>query len=127
MEFRNPAGLHAPLAAYSQQAEVGPGARWLVLSGQVGMDAAGNIPDGTIAQTAQAMDNILLNLRAAGMGPQCLAKLVFYFVGTHDVAARRRVLAEKLDGHAPCMTVLFVAGLANPALTVEIDAWACEP
>jgi hypothetical protein len=33
-------------------------------------------------------------------------------------------VASRLGAHHPCMTLLYVAGLASPALRVEIDAWA---
>jgi len=52
-------------------------------------------------------------------------KLVFYLVGDTDNTRRRDVISKVLNDHMPCMTVLYVAGLASPALKVEIDAWAC--
>ena len=126
MMFKNPASVHSPLAAYSHQAQVGSSANWLVLSGQVGMDKAGCIPEDVIGQTEIALDNILLNLQEAGMGKENLVKLIFYFVGPHDAGQRRDIVAKKLGEAHPCMTVLFVAGLASPSLKVEIDAWACS-
>lgn len=126
MTFRNPESVHAPLASYSHHAEVNPGAKWLVLSGQVGMGKDGCIPEDTIAQVEMALDNILLNLQAAGMDKDNLVKLVFYFVGQHDAGQRRMVIDQKLGEHAPCMTVIYVAGLASDSLKVEIDAWACQ-
>lgn len=44
---RDPADVHAPVAAYAHQMEVGSGGRWLVLSGQIGMH-----PDGTLHHPA---------------------------------------------------------------------------
>lgn len=126
MILRNPEAIHQPLAAYSHQAEVAPNAKWLVLSGQVGMGKNGVIPEDAVEQTGIALDNILLNLKAAGMDRKNLVKLVCYFVGSHDTGARRELMDSKLGGHQPCMTVLYVAGLANPSLKVEIDAWACS-
>lgn len=126
MIFKNPDSIHRPLAAYSHQAQVGPQAKWLVLSGQVGMDQGGAIPEDAVEQTGIALDNILLNLKEAGMDKSNLVKLVCYFVGPHDAAARRELMNSKLGEHQPCMTVLYVAGLASPSLKVEIDAWACS-
>jgi enamine deaminase RidA (YjgF/YER057c/UK114 family) len=56
----------------------------------------------------------------------CLNKLVFYFVGSHDIEQRRNIISERLKGHQPCMTVIYAAGLASPALKVEVEAWACR-
>ena len=126
MIFRNPAAVHKPLASYSHQAEISGSAKWLVLSAQIGMDQEGRIPEDVYGQIELAFDNILRNLEAAGMDKKDLVKLAFYFVGPHDVEQRRSIVKHRLGEHQPCMTVLYVAGLAGPALKVEIDAWACR-
>jgi enamine deaminase RidA (YjgF/YER057c/UK114 family) len=125
MEFRNPATVHTPLGAYSHQAEVSANARWLVLSGQLGMDKNGHLPEDTISQLEIALENVFLNLEAAGMSRENLVKLVFYIVGTIDTEQRRSVVKNKLGDHKPCMTVMYISGLATEEIKVEIDAWAC--
>ncbi len=125
MTFRNPATIHKPLAAYKHQVEISPGAHWLVMSGQVGMSKNGVIPEDTIEQMKIALDNIRLNLEASDMKTENLVKLVFYFVGSHEAEHRRNAISDFFGEHQPCMTVIYVAGLANPSLKVEIDAWAC--
>jgi 2-iminobutanoate/2-iminopropanoate deaminase len=53
--------------------------------------------------------------------------LTTYLVGEWDTDKRRALVASKLAGHQPAMTLVYVAALANPAIKVEIDAWAsCE-
>lgn len=96
MIFKNPKSIHSPLAGYSHQVEIGANAKWLVLSGQLGMNKNN------------------------------LVKLVFYFVEQHDSIQRCEVLNKVLGEHLPCMTVLYVAGLVSPSFKVEIDAWACS-
>ena len=124
--FHNPATVHQPLAAYSHQIEIEEPKRWLVLSGQVGMQSNGSLPDDPIGQFRLALENIHKNLRAAGMDIQHLVKLTFYLVGEIDTAKRREVLSGWLGEHAPCSTLLYVAALATPGIKVEIDAWACD-
>ena len=124
--FRNPKDVHGPLASYSHQAEVGPGAKWLVMSAQIGMDKDGHVPDDILDQINLAFDNIQHNLKAASMDINNLVKLVFYFTGTHDIEQRRNLIKQRLGEHQPCMTVIYAAGLADPALKVEIEAWACK-
>ena len=126
MIFRNPAAIHKPLASYSHQAEVSGSAKWLVMSAQIGMDKNGFVPEDVYSQIETAFDNILLNLEAAEMEKKDIAKLVFYFVGSHDIERRRNIISKRLGEHQPCMTVIYVAGLASPALKVEIDVWACK-
>ena len=123
--YRNPENIHAPLAAYTHQIEVTGQSRWLVLSGQVGKDLKGIIPEDPILQIELALENIIENLKAADMEVGDLVKLVFYLVGDTDTIRRRDAISKVLKDHMPCMTVLYVAGLASPSLKVEIDAWAC--
>ena len=123
--FRNPQSVHDPVASYRHQAEISGQVRWLVLSGQIGKDQNSSVPEDPIRQLEIAMDNIIANLKTANMRVEHLVKLVFYLVGDSDPQKRREVIAEKLNGHVPCTTLLFVAGLAAPSLKVEIDAWAC--
>lgn len=123
-EFRNPQDVHQPLGSYSHQIEVRGNERLLVISGQVGMRADGTVPEDPFEQIEVAFENIFRNLRAAGMSVNDLIKLTYYLVGEIDTAKRREVVQSKLQGHQPCSTLLYVAGLASPVYKVEIDAWA---
>ncbi|WDO04599.1 RidA family protein [Streptomyces murinus] len=125
MISRNPLQVHTPVAEYTHQMEAGPSARWLVLSGQIGMRPDGEVPTEPIEQVSVALENIRRNLEAAGMSVADLVKLTFYLVGDMDPAQRRSAVAEFLGDHRPCTTLLYVSALASPALRVEIDAWAC--
>lgn len=116
--------MHQPIAAYTHQIEIRGPERMLVLAGQVGMREDGIIPSDPIEQLDVALDNLERNLQAANMGLQDIVKVTFYLVGEVDPARRREVIALKLKGHKPCMTLLFVASLASPTYQVEIDAWA---
>ncbi|MYW19147.1 RidA family protein [Streptomyces sp. SID2955] len=121
---RNPETVHQPLAGYDHQIEIAGPARWLVLSGQVGMRPDGAVPEEPIEQLRVALDNLRLNLEAAGMGVRDLVKLTFILVGDIDATQRREVVDGWLGGHRPCTTLFYAAGLAAPALRVEVDAWA---
>ena len=123
-EFRNPQNVHQPLGSYSHQIEISGNERMLVLSGQVGMRQDGTVPEDPIDQMDVAFENILSNLQTANMGVKDIIKLTYYLVGEIDTAKRRELVASKLQGHAPCSTLLYVAALASPIYKVEIDAWA---
>jgi 2-iminobutanoate/2-iminopropanoate deaminase len=125
VKFRDPESVHQPLASYSHQIEITGPERWLLLSGQVGMDQDGTLPENPIEQLEVALDNIYLNLQDANMEINDLVKLTFYLVGEMEADKRRQVLSTWLKGHRPCMTLLYVAGLAAPGIKVEIDAIAC--
>lgn len=123
-EFRNPTDVHPPLGSYSHQIEVRGNERLLVISGQVGIRADGTVPEDPFEQIDLAFENIFRNLRAAGMDVKDLIKITYYLVGEIDTVKRREVVLSKLQGHQPCSTLLYVAGLAGPMYRVEIDAWA---
>lgn len=123
-EFRNPQDIHQPVGSYSHQIEIKGNERLLVISGQVGMRRDGTVPEDPLEQIDLAFENILSNLRAAGMDVNDLIKITYYLVGDIDTRKRRDLILSKLQGHKPCSTLLYVAALASPTYKVELDAWA---
>jgi len=123
-EFRNPSDVHQPLGADSHQIEISANERLLVISGQVGMREDGSVPDDPFEQLELAFENIVRNLRAAGMEVKDVIKITYHMVGEMDTAKRREIVLSNLQGHQPCSTLLYVAGLESPVYKVEIDAWA---
>jgi len=123
-KFRNPENIHKPFGGYSHQVEISGNERILIISGQVGMSPDGTIPEDPIEQLDIAFENIFHNLQAANMQVKDLFKLTTYLVGEWDTDKRRALVASKLAGHQPAMTLVYVAALASPEIKVEIDAWA---
>jgi 2-iminobutanoate/2-iminopropanoate deaminase len=103
---RNPNQVHPPLASYSHQIEISGNQRWLMLSGQVGIDKDGELLPDPIDQFKQALSNIELNLKAADMQINDLVKLMMYFTVKIDPNLRRKVLSSWLKDHQPAMTLL---------------------
>jgi 2-iminobutanoate/2-iminopropanoate deaminase len=125
-ERRNPKTVHPPIGAYSHQVEVASNARWLAIAGQVGRTSDGQVPEDPIEQVTLALENIRLNLEAAGMGVEDVVKLNWYLVGQMDMARRRDVLTAWLKGNEPASTLVYVAALAAPEYRVEVEAWAAK-
>lgn len=121
--FRDPSTIHAPLARYSHQVEIS-GERLLLMAGQVGMRVDGSLAETAAEQFDAALENVLANIAAADMAVSDLVKLTLYFVDEVDAATRGEILARRLGGHRPTMTLVYVARLAAPPLLVEVDAWA---
>jgi enamine deaminase RidA (YjgF/YER057c/UK114 family) len=121
---RNPESIHAPLGRYVHQIEVSGESRMLFLSGQLGIEPDGALPDKPVAQLGVALQNVLRNLEAAGFEPADLVKITTYVVGEMDPAGRRAELDRLLGDHVPTSTLVFVAALARPEHKVEVDAWA---
>ncbi|MEA0562871.1 MULTISPECIES: RidA family protein [Lysinibacillus] len=123
---RNPENIHQPVAPYVHQIEVTGPHRWLTLSGQIGMQPDGTIPEDAVAQLKIALENIRKNLENANMEVRDITKLVFYLVGDMEASQRKEIIGDFLGDHLPCMTLIYVVALATPSLKVEIDAWACK-
>jgi len=123
---RNPETVHKPVAPYVHQIEVTGPNKWLTLSGQLGMEIDGMVPDDPLEQLQLALDNIRRNLKAANMNVEDLTKIVFYLVGDFNAKKRRKIIGDFLGEHLPCTTMIYVVALAAPVFKVEIDAWACK-
>jgi 2-iminobutanoate/2-iminopropanoate deaminase len=121
---RNPGVIHAPVGRYVHQIEVTNPTRLLFISGQVGMEADGSIPDDPVDQLGVAFENVVRNLGAAGMGVDSLTKVTIYVVGEMDRDRRRREIDQHLGEHVSCSTLVYVSALASPEYKVEVDAWA---
>ena len=126
-EFNNPKQVHPPLGAYSHTVTVPPNATWLVLSGQVGVDAKGKLRAGMRGQAVQVFRNILACLRANGMRKEDLVKLVVYVTESRLIEEYRAARAEMLGGDVlPASTLLVIDGLAQPDMLIEVEAWAAK-
>jgi len=123
-EFRSPQDIHKPVGSYSHQIELTGNERLLVISGQVGMQPDGTVPEDPYEQIDIAFENINRNLTAANMEVKDIIKITYFLVGEFDTAKRREIVLSKLQGHQPCSTLLYVAALASPVFRVEIEAWA---
>ena len=102
--------------------------RTLWIAGQWGSDAAGNFPDGLVAQTEQALRNIAGVLAAAGGRPDQVVRLTWYMTDLADYNAKLRPIGEAyrrvMGRHFPAMTAVGVTCLVDPRAVVEIEATA---
>src|SRR5579859_3623378 len=114
-----PKGYANGVAAIGEMISVG---------GQIGWDGAGEFRTGLIAQTEQALRNILAVLEEAGSGPEDLVRLTWYLVDIEDYqthqAAIGGVYRDVLGRHYPAMSVVQVVRLVEPEALVEIEATA---
>ena len=126
MEIRliNAADAPQPAAAYSQAVEVSGPARMLFISGQLGTNTDGFAPPTMAEQASLAWRNLALQLAAAGMGVQNLVKITMIIPDASEIPQSRPARAAALGELRPASTVI-VAGLADPAWKIEIEAIAC--
>jgi 2-iminobutanoate/2-iminopropanoate deaminase len=130
LKFHTPATVAKPFSSYSHAVEAPPDARWLHISGQVGV-----LPDGKLAgadlasQSRQAWKNVVALLETAGMSVRDLVKTTAYLVGPigpDDIAAMRQAREEALRGATPASTAVIVAALVRPEWRIEVEAVAAK-
>ncbi len=115
----------SPFSNYSQAVETPPGARMLHISGQVGNDLAGQLPDDSTAQNKQAWANIFAILQAADMDKEDIVEVLAVVRDHSEVATYRETRDGMLDGHQ-CASTMLVCGLASPDWKVEIAVRAAK-
>lgn len=109
---------------YSQGVEVTETRRLVFVSGQVGTDADGTPLDGIEAQARQATANVDAVLAEAGMTSADIVKVTIYLTDPEHLGPFMAAAGDTLPDVPPATTLLFVAGLADPRLLVEIEAVA---
>lgn len=126
IQLHNPAGIAPPFSTYSHGAAVAAGARWLYVSGQVGVTPEGVVPDDPEKQIKLAWDNLFAVLADAGMTGTDLVKVDGFITRPDLVSHYRKERERRFAGHAAATTLVIVAGLAEPNLLVEIQAVAAR-
>jgi enamine deaminase RidA (YjgF/YER057c/UK114 family) len=121
-----PASIRAPFARYSHAVEVPPGARLLVLSGQLGVGPDDIAPEGAEAQAALCFANIAAILAEGGMTPADIVRFNAYVTGREHLPgymkARDAFIADLPV--PPASTLMIVSGFARPEFVVEVEALA---
>jgi enamine deaminase RidA (YjgF/YER057c/UK114 family) len=123
----NPSTLAPPAGRYSHGVLVPAGAKLLFISGQVGIEPDGSVPDDFVGQARSAWRNLLAILDDAGMGPANLVKVTHYLTRPSDLPAYREVRASMAGQALPASVLVFVSALADPRWVVEVEAIAAQP
>lgn len=118
-------GIPAPKTAYSQ-AILAQGSRILFISGQVPVDAAGQlVGEGDFrAQVHQVFRNLQASLEAAGTTWRNVAKLTVLLTDMADFPVFNEVRQEYLQPDFPAATTAAVPALVDPRWMIEIEATA---
>ena len=130
-EIVNPESLGAP-RGWNNGLIAPRDGRLLFVAGQAGWEsAAAGPPAGFVEQFARALDKVLAVVRAAGGGPQDIARLTVYVTDLAEYRASLKPLGEAWRGrfgsHYPAMALLEVKGLVDRGAVVEMEATAVLP
>ena len=127
IEFLAPAGLAA--AGYTPVVKA-TGGQTVYLSGQVALDAAGNIVgQGDFrAQAQQVFENLKTALAAAGADFSHVVKLNLFLLDRANLGALREIRDQYINtATPPASTLLIVQGLARAEFLLEVEAIARLP
>ena len=118
--------LNRAPAGYSQVVEV-RGGRTLYISGQIALDASGNVVGSGdfTAQAKQVFANLKTRLDEAGASFNDVVKLNFYLTDASSLQIVRDVRDTYVNReNPPASTLVVVKQLVRPDLLVEVDAIA---
>lgn len=130
-EIINPESLGAP-RGWNHGMLAPAGGRVLFVAGQVARDGSGRVPAGDfVQQWAQALQNVLVVVRAAGGRPEDIGRLTVYVTDRQAYLASLKALGEVhrrlMDRHYPAMALVEVQALVEPGAMVEMEATALVP
>jgi enamine deaminase RidA (YjgF/YER057c/UK114 family) len=126
VELMNPESLSNP-RSYSHVA-IARGTRIVYVAGQVADDPEGRLvgADDLALQARQSFANVGRGLDAVGARPDQVARLTIYVVGTRpgDLEAISAARIAVFGEHRPADVLVRVAGLAESAFLIEVEATA---
>ena len=104
----------------------------IFVGGQSGWNAAQQFEsDDFIAQTRQALINIVAVLQCAGAGPEHMVRMTWYVADRVEYTARLKELGsvyrEVMGKNFPAMSCVEVSGLVEDRARVEIEVTAVLP
>ena len=114
-------GIIKPVSHYCHVVRAGPHV-WV--SGVVGMDGNGHVPEGVVEQFDLAINVIDQCLKAAGAGAEHVVKVQVFLT---DIAERPAINPRRIayfGDHRPASTLVEVSALVDPRLKVEIECQA---
>lgn len=106
--------------------------RQIFVAGQIGWNAEQQlVAGGLVAQTRQALANIVAILAVDGARPEHLVRLTWYVTDRASYLAEGTALGaayrEVIGRYFPAMSAVEVRALMEPGAVVEIEATAVVP
>jgi enamine deaminase RidA (YjgF/YER057c/UK114 family) len=104
---------------------------FIFVGGMVGWDENEKFPQGFVAQSRQALQNIAAVLAEGGARPEHVVRLTWYVLDMDEYLAVRRELGAVyravMGEHYPAMALVQVGRLFEPEARLEIEATAVLP
>ena len=123
---RNPTTIAPPAGRYTTAIEVPPNARWLHVSGLVGMEKDGSVPPGIEAQVENIWRNMKAVLADADMTLDDIVKVTIFLTKPENIVPYREVRDRLMGDARPASTLVVVSQLVRPEWLCEVEAVAAK-
>ena len=99
---------------------------WIIVSGQLGLKDGALVDGGVAAQTAQAVENLKLQLATMDATVADVAKTLCFLTDMDTFATFNEAYVAGFGDSRPARSTIGVAALPAGG-AVEIEAWAFKP
>jgi enamine deaminase RidA (YjgF/YER057c/UK114 family) len=122
----SPGTVAPPFSNYAHAVEAPGDARWLYVSGQLGIAKDGSVPEDFAGQAEQAFRNVIAILEDAGMGVTDIVRVNTYLTDKADIGDYRGIRDRMLNNQTTASTMLVISALAAPQFKIEIEVVAAK-
>lgn len=116
--------IAAPFGYYSHGVEVADVNRLVFCSGQLGLDANGEVPEDVAGQAKICFANIARVLEAAGMNLNNVVRINAFVTERAYIPAYMTVRDALFSNPPPASTLVIVSGFTRPEFKVEVEVIA---
>ncbi|MGI2326768.1 RidA family protein [Planococcus sp. YIM B11945] len=122
----NPAGVPAPVGNYTHITKIPRNAELYVMSGQIGVDAHGDLPGNFNQQIANTFSNIKNVLASEQLSSENIIKVNVWATEKIDWDFMYTEWSGLFGDEYPAMTVGYLVELGWPEIKIEIEIWAAK-
>ncbi|MFF2481036.1 RidA family protein [Paenibacillus sp. NPDC058071] len=123
---RNPATMPAPVGNYTHITKIPRGAEFFVTSGQIGVNAHGEIPADFNEQVVHTFANIKTVLESESLNSEHIIKVNIWATEKIDWDFLYAEWDKLFGQDYPAMTVGYITELGLPEIKIEIEIWAAS-
>jgi enamine deaminase RidA (YjgF/YER057c/UK114 family) len=122
----NPTTMPAPVGNYTHITKIPRGAELFVTSGQIGVNARGEIPAVLNEQVVHTFANIKTVLESENLNSEHIIKVNIWATEPIDWDFFDAEWDKLFGKEYPAMTVGYITALGLPEIKIEIEIWAAS-
>ncbi|MCT6923184.1 RidA family protein [Metasolibacillus sp.] len=123
----NPTTMPKPVGNYTHITKIPRNAELFVLSGQIGIDMTGHLPETFNEQMHNTFQNIKLALQSENLDATNIIKVNVWATEPIDWHYFYKEWDDFFEKEYPAMTIGYIAALGLPEIKIEIEIWAANP